>query len=115
MKLLIIGLWACFFAAAPASAQEPQKTDDEMDMPPDMAAMVAGEGRETSYYLCSGCHSTKLVTQQRLSRDRWAYLLDWMTKEQGMAELDAESRTIILDYLSTAYGPSTTQRKTQRR
>jgi len=35
-----------------------------------------------------------------ISRESWDETLDWMVEEQGMAELDADMRKIILDYLS---------------
>lgn len=69
------------------------------------AALPAGEGREVVEGICSGCHSIRLVTQQRLSRERWDGLLDWMVAEQGMAELDAETRESVLDYLGSHLGP----------
>lgn len=79
--------------AGPAAAQ-----DEEWDnLPP-------GEHRELVFALCSGCHSAKLVAQQGLSRKRWDGLLDWMVEEQGMAELDEETREQVLDYLETELG-----------
>lgn len=75
-------------APLPAAAQ-----DDDYDLLPE------GEGRDETYGMCSGCHSIKLVVQQGLPRDRWDYLLDWMVEEQGMPELDDETRKIVLDYL----------------
>jgi cytochrome c len=47
----------------------------------------------------------QVVTQQRLSRERWDQLLDWMVAEQGMAELTPEQRRVILDSLGTHYSP----------
>ena len=75
-------------APVPAAAQ-----DDDYDLLPE------GEGRDEVYGVCGGCHSIKLVIQQGLSRDVWDELLDWMVEEQGMPELDAETRGIVLDYL----------------
>jgi hypothetical protein len=50
------------------------------------------------------CHSIRPVTPQRLSRKRRNQLLDWMVAEQGMAELTAEERRVILGYLAARYG-----------
>ncbi|MEK9660298.1 MAG: aldehyde dehydrogenase [Alphaproteobacteria bacterium] len=67
--------------------------DDGYDLLPE------GEGRDETFGMCSGCHSIKLVVQQGLSRERWDELLDYMVEEQGMPELDDETRRIVLDYL----------------
>jgi cytochrome c len=71
----------------------------------DFGGLAEAPGREEVYYACDACHSIRLVTQQRLSRERWDQLLDWMVAEQGMAELTAEERRVILEYLATHYGP----------
>lgn len=78
---------------APAAAQN------------DFGSLPEGKGQETVFYACSACHSIHLVTQQRLSRERWDKLLDWMVEEQGMAELPPEERELILNYLSTELNP----------
>ena len=67
--------------------------------------LPAGPGRELTYGICSACHSMQIVRQQGLTRDAWADTLDWMTEEQGMAELTGDPREQILDYLSTAFSP----------
>jgi hypothetical protein len=70
----------------------------------DFGGLPEAPGREEVFYLCDACHSIRLVTQQRLSRQRWDQLLDWMVEEQGMPELAPEDRGLILDYLATHYG-----------
>jgi cytochrome c len=57
------------------------------------------------YYAGNACHSIRLVTQRRLSRQRWDQLLEWMVAEQGMAELTPEGRRVILNHLAARYGP----------
>ena len=71
-----------------------------------LAAMPDHPGKEVVFYACNACHSIRLVTQQRLPLERWDQLLDWMVAEQGMAELTAEERRVILQYLATQYGPN---------
>jgi cytochrome c len=80
--------------AAPLAAEEGE-----------YGVLFEAPGVEETFYTCSACHSEKLVAQQGMTRDRWDHLLDWMIEEQGMAELEPEDRAIILDYLSTHYGP----------
>lgn len=59
-----------------------------------------GEGRETVRTICSGCHSIRLVAQQGMSRERWDKTIKSMVEEQGMPELDSETRATVLDYLA---------------
>ena len=47
----------------------------------------------------------RLVAQQGLTRDGWDETLEWMTDDQGMAELPADIRNLILDYLAWAFPP----------
>jgi cytochrome c len=64
----------------------------------------AGPGQAETGVLCNACHSLAIVKQQRLSRDVWDKLLDWMVEEQGMAEQTPERRLLILDYLAAHFG-----------
>ncbi|MEJ1996433.1 MAG: hypothetical protein P8X75_14715 [Limibacillus sp.] len=66
----------------------------------DYELLPEGEGRDEVYALCSGCHSIRLVVQQGLTEKAWDKALTWMVEEQGMAEMDDETRSIVLDYLS---------------
>ncbi len=62
-----------------------------------------GNGRTQVYAICSACHSFDIVATQGLSRDQWDETLVWMTEKQGMAELPAEIRERVLDYLFRAF------------
>jgi len=62
-----------------------------------------GNGRQETYALCSPCHSFKLVAQQGMNRERWDETLHWMTEKQGMGELPAPLRHLVLDYLARAF------------
>jgi hypothetical protein len=70
----------------------------------DLGGLAPGPGQEVVYNTCNVCHSIQLVTQQRLSRERWDELLEGMVEEQGMAEPAPEDRELILDYLGAHYG-----------
>lgn len=92
MRLPLFMFLGALLLAAPASASQE-----------DYEAMPDGEHKDLTYAMCSGCHSFKLVAQQGLSRDRWDHLIDWMIEEQGLPELDDQTRSNILDYLSEHY------------
>ena len=79
---------------APEAPAPPEATDGMFEGLPET------DGVELVYYLCSSCHSIRLVTQQRVTPARWDYLLDWMVKEHSMPELPPEDRTVVLAYLS---------------
>lgn len=78
---------------SPVAAQE-----EFGDLPP-------GKGQEEVFYNCTACHSTKIITQQGMTRKRWEDALVWMVEEQGMPELDEETLNVILDYLAEQFGP----------
>jgi hypothetical protein len=56
-------------------------------------------GVEDTFYMCSACHSTAIIKQQKISDARWNYLWTWMIEEQGMADPGEETEETILGYL----------------
>ncbi len=97
LLVLLLGAWAVL---APAAGQGRPAGGTSADNE-DWGGLPPGPGREEVYETCDACHSVKLVSQQRLSRDVWDETLDWMVEEQDMPELDPEARELILDYLGT--------------
>ena len=55
-------------------------------------------------YLNNACHSAKLVTQNRATRDGWEEMIRWMQAKQGLGDLGA-NEPVILDYLAANYAP----------
>lgn len=53
---------------------------------------------------CTNCHSGKLITQNRATREGWEQMIRWMQETQGLWDL-GESESIILDYLAEHYAP----------
>ena len=54
---------------------------------------------------CTNCHSTKLITANRFTRDGWKQKIRWMQANHNLWELgDAEK--IVLDYLEKNYSPT---------
>lgn len=60
------------------------------------------EGLMTVVQNCTGCHSAKLVTQNRMSRERWVETIRWMQRTQNLPDL-GKNEDIILNYLVTNY------------
>jgi hypothetical protein len=65
---------------------------------------VEGEGLMTVVNNCTNCHSAKLVTQNRMSREGWASTIRWMQETQNLWDL-GKNEEIILNYLASYYAP----------
>lgn len=59
---------------------------------------------------CTSCHSAKLVTQNRATRDGWKQMIRWMQATQGLPDL-GKSEGKILDYLAKNYAPTEVGRR----
>ena len=53
---------------------------------------------------CTGCHSAKLITQNRATREGWKNMIVWMQATQKLWDL-GENEEVILDYLESNYAP----------
>ncbi len=62
------------------------------------------EGFEVVRANCTGCHSGKLIAQNRATRDGWQEMIRWMQRTQGLWQL-GENEAAILDYLAANYAP----------
>lgn len=61
-----------------------------------------GKGLLTVVRNCTGCHSAKLITQNRMNRERWVETIRWMQNTQNLPDLGG-NETVILDYLVNTY------------
>ena len=66
---------------------------------------VDGEGLMLVVQNCTNCHSAKLVTQNRMSKEKWLATIRWMQKTQNLWDLGTNEEP-ILNYLSTYYAPN---------
>lgn len=64
--------------------------------------MVDAEGLMTVVNNCTNCHSAKLVTQNRMSAERWNETIKWMQETQNLWDL-GDNQEIIVNYLVTNY------------
>lgn len=66
---------------------------------------IEGEHKLLVVANCTGCHSGKLVTQNRATREGWTNMIRWMQRTQNLKDLGpAEDK--ILDYLAKNYAPT---------
>jgi hypothetical protein len=56
---------------------------------------------------CTNCHSTKLISANRFTRDGWRQKIRWMQANHNLWEL-GETEKQVLDYLEKNYGPTVT-------
>jgi len=73
--------------------------------PPEVMGLAAGAGRGLVIAHCTACHSTALVTQNRMSRARWDDTITWMQETQNLWPIPAAQRSRLLDYLAKTQGP----------
>lgn len=65
---------------------------------------VEGEGLMLVVNNCTNCHSAKLVTQNRMSKERWLATIRWMQETQNLWDLGNNEEPIV-NYLATYYAP----------
>jgi len=53
---------------------------------------------------CTNCHSSKLVIQNRMSKERWLATIKWMQETQNLWDLGG-TEAIIVNYLANNYAP----------
>jgi len=60
---------------------------------------------------CTGCHSSRLVTQQRGTAQQWLAMIRWMQKKQNLWQFDAGTENRIITYLAENYPPDEARRR----
>lgn len=109
-KPLASGLLAlALLTSFSASAQE-DTADKSPEKDPD-TGLVMAEGWKIVKSNCTACHSAKLVTQNHGTRERWAYLIQWMQDTQGLWQFPEDIENTILDYLAKYQGPKDEYRR----
>lgn len=95
--LVLVPALAGLALAGTVAAQEVQE---------DPSVLPEGPHRDEVFYLCTACHSSRLVRNQALSRERWDETLTWMSERHGMPKVEGEERERVLDYLTAHLGPA---------
>ncbi len=65
---------------------------------------VEGDGLMLVVNNCTNCHSAKLVTQNRMSKEQWSATIRWMQETQNLWDLGKNEEPIVT-YLATYYAP----------
>lgn len=72
--------------------------------------LVDAEGLMTVVNNCTNCHSSKLVTQNRMTAERWNETIKWMQETQNLWDL-GRNQEVIVNYLVTNYPPKAKGRR----
>lgn len=59
---------------------------------------------------CTSCHSAKLISQNKATREGWKNMIVWMQATQGLNDL-GDNEPLILDYLAKHYAPKEVGRR----
>lgn len=74
------------------------------------SGLVVDDGFIQVKATCLACHSAKLVTQNRATRDGWKKMIRWMQETQNLWDLGT-NEDLILDYLAKHYAPDDVGRR----
>jgi hypothetical protein len=72
--------------------------------------LIDAEGLMLVVNNCTNCHSAKLVTQNRMTAERWNATIKWMQETQNLWDL-GRNQEVIVDYLVTNYPPKSIGRR----
>lgn len=74
------------------------------------SGMVYDENFDLVHGVCTACHSAKLITQNRATKEGWIDMIRWMQATQGLGKL-GKNEPAIVQYLSEHYAPENTGRR----
>ncbi|QBQ55538.1 hypothetical protein [Nitrosococcus wardiae] len=86
----------------------PSWAQEEVD---EKTGLVIDEGFEIVKANCTGCHSARLITQNRATREGWKETIRWMQRTQNLWQFDPQTEEAILDYLAKHYAPEARGRR----
>jgi hypothetical protein len=120
-KVLIIFILGIFITTVLYNCSRPERSDETVEPEEEVEAtkiwptdstsgLILDDGFEMVRAHCTPCHSAKLVTQNRASREGWKKMIDWMQETQNLWDL-GDSESIILDYLAKHYAPESKGRR----
>ncbi len=74
--------------------------------------LLDGEGLEQVVINCTSCHSSKLITQNRMTKAGWTATIKWMQETQNLWDLGG-NEDLIVNYLAKYYAPEEKGRRAQ--
>ena len=96
LPLAVVGVLAPALSYSGVAQQAPPSANATEELPP-------GPGREPFQRICTGCHSTSVVTSERRTAESWANIVDDM-RARGATGSDEDMDKIIA-WLAANYPP----------
>jgi len=90
-----------------AEEEEVNKVENGIDV---ATGFIAAGDYQLVKTACTACHSSKLVIQNRATREGWLEMIRWMQETQKLWDLQPNEDK-ILDYLATHYAPENEGRR----
>ncbi|MFS4417458.1 monoheme cytochrome C [Maribacter sp. 2307ULW6-5] len=94
-------------AVAPLPEDDYDKIENGIHL---RTGLVDAPGLMETVNNCTNCHSAKLVTQNRMDKERWRATIRWMQETQNLWDL-GKNEDIIIDYLVKNYPPQEVGRR----
>jgi hypothetical protein len=85
--------------------RKPSVKSDSLTKIDQTTGLIISEHLDLVIAHCTGCHSSKLITQFHTDRQGWLEKIRWMQQKQKLWDL-GEAEPKILDYLAKNYPPS---------
>lgn len=115
-SIILLCIFALLYIVQNPSVLEkkPEETElvDIQQQPEDLiengihvaTGFVDGDGLAEVIQNCTNCHSAKLVTQNRMTKEGWIATIRWMQETQNLWDL-GNNEEIIVNYLAANYAP----------
>jgi len=85
--------------------------DKPVELPIDeQTGFVVDEGLNLVKANCLPCHSSKIILQNKATKEGWESIIKWMQETQNLWDL-GDNKEKIVAYLAKNYGPDETGRR----
>ncbi len=104
-KILLLVIGASFLISATLKQENNLKIQSFTDSTivlDKATGLIVSQGLDLVTAHCTGCHSSKLITQFHTDRKGWLEKIRWMQQKQKLWDL-GDSEPKILDYLAKNY------------
>jgi len=87
------------------TATNDQIVEDKVENGIDLSTgLIADEGYKMVKQQCISCHSSKLIIQNKATKEGWTNIIQWMQETQNLWDL-GKNEEIIVNYLAKNYAP----------